>query len=374
MTEKRGLVEGWAEADMRVLCPTAPFVVAFVVVVTVGVDVPVTARRVELAIMPTMLVTGGAGFIGSHIVHQALSRGMNVAVLDDLSEGRREYVPSGVELHVVDVRDADAVERVVRAVRPDVISHQAAQASVSVSVRDPLLDADVNLMGGLSVLRAAVRAEVGRVVFASSGGTVYGEVPEGHAAGEDDPKRPISPYATSKLAFETYLETFRVQYGLEFTVLRYGNVYGPRQNPHGEAGVAAIFALRLLAGEAISVNAAPGGDPAGCVRDYVSVEDVARVNVLAALGALEGGSVFNVGTGVGRTTRDVADALLTAFGLEHDAQRLLTSGPYRAGDLQRCVLDVTRLRACGQEFTSFEDGLRRTAEWFRETASVTASR
>ncbi|WP_045233861.1 NAD-dependent epimerase/dehydratase family protein [Deinococcus pimensis] len=311
--------------------------------------------------MQRLLVTGGAGFIGSHIVDAALARGLDVAVLDDLSEGRREHVPHGVPLFVADVRDAHEVERVFREFRPEVVSHQAAQASVSVSVRDPLLDAEVNLIGGLNVLRAARDAGAQRVVFASSGGTVYGEVPEGHAALEDDPKRPISPYATSKLAFETYLETFRVQYGLPYVVLRYGNVYGPRQNPHGEAGVAAIFALRLLAGEPVRVNAARDGNPAGCVRDYVFVRDVARVNVTAALGEL-GGDVFNVGTGVGSTTRDVLDGLASAL----DVEARVTAGEYRAGDLQRCVLNVSRLRTQGQTFVSFEEGVRETAAWFRE--------
>ncbi|PYE55738.1 NAD-dependent epimerase/dehydratase family protein [Deinococcus yavapaiensis] len=308
------------------------------------------------------LITGGAGFIGSHIVEHALKRGLTVAVLDDLSEGRREFVPEGVPFFQVDVRDDAAVRAVFEDFRPDVVSHQAAQASVSVSVRDPLHDASVNVMGGLTILRAAVDARVSRVLFASSGGTVYGEVAPGTAAREDDPKLPISPYATSKLAFELYLETFRVQYGLSYTVLRYGNVYGPRQNPHGEAGVTAIFARLLLSGEPVRVNAARDGDAAGCVRDYVYVEDVAAVNVAAALAELGEDAVFNVGTGEGRTTLDVATALAGALGVPLDVRR----GDYRAGDLQRCVLDVGRLREAWRAPTPFEEGMARTADWFRE--------
>jgi len=324
------------------------------------VSVPLALPVVAFG-MTRVLVTGGAGFIGSHIVDAAAARGLSVAVLDNLSEGSREFIPPGVPLYEVDVRDASAVHQVLEEFRPDVVSHQAAQASVSISVRDPVLDASVNVMGGLNVLQACVRNGVKRVVFASSGGTVYGEVPEGHAALERDPKLPISPYATSKLAFETYLETYRVQFGLEYVVLRYGNVFGPRQNPHGEAGVTAIFAQRLLRGESIRVNAARNGDPAGCVRDYVYVSDVARANIAAALGELSG-RTYNVGTGVGHTTLDIAEGVMNALGTRVEVQ----AGEYRAGDLQRCVLDVAALQRELPGITPFDEGVRRTARWFQE--------
>lgn len=306
-----------------------------------------------------LLVTGGAGFIGSHIVDHALRAGWNVGILDNLSSGRREQVPPQAAFFKVDIRDAGAVEAVFKTFSPDVVSHQAAQASVAVSVRDPLFDADVNVIGGLHVLQASVRAGVSQVVFASSGGAVYGEVPGGHAAREDDPARPFSPYATSKLAFETYLETYRAQFGLSSTVLRYGNVYGPRQDPHGEAGVMAIFARRLLRGEPVRVNTSRGGDPRGCVRDYVSVEDVARANLAAVQGRLNG--TVNVGSGEGHTTQEVAEALAGALGTPLAVQ----VAPYRPGDLDRSVLDVSRLRAAGLEMTPFDQGLAQAAMWFQ---------
>jgi len=310
-----------------------------------------------------LLVVGGAGFIGSHIVEQALAsaRPLEVAVLDNLSSGRRGNVPAGIPFYHVDVRDPGAVLAAFEEFRPQVVSLQAAQASVAVSVRDPLLDAGINILGGLNVLQAAVATGVGRVVFASSGGAIYGEVAPGHAAGEDDPKHPFSPYAASKLALESYLEMYRLQYGLPSTVLRYANVYGPRQDPHGEAGVIAIFAQRLLDGESLPVNSSSDGDPAGCVRDYVYVGDVAAVNLAAARGELRAG-VYNVGSGSAQTTRQAAEALAAALGVTpHFEPR-----PSRPGDLQRSVLDPARLRAERPASTSFQDGIAATAQWFGE--------
>lgn len=305
-----------------------------------------------------MLVTGGAGFIGSHVMEAALAQGWEVAALDDLSSGTRENVPAGVHLYEVDVRDAGAVDAAFQDFRPTLVSHQAAQASVSVSVREPVLDAGVNILGGLNILMASRAAGVRRVIFASTGGAIYGEVPSG-AAAESTPARPYSPYATSKLAFEQYLETFRQQYGLDSAILRYANVYGPRQNPHGEAGVVAIFAGRLLAGEAVRVNGMAGAGDDGCVRDYVYVADVARANVAAARG--ETPHLLNVGTGVGVTTRQLAEGLAGHLGVQAEIQ----VAPPRAGDLKRSVLDPAQfVRALGQP-VSLEEGLRRTAEWAR---------
>lgn len=306
-----------------------------------------------------MLVTGGAGFIGSHVVEAALGAGWEVAALDDLSSGQRENLPEGVHLYEVDVRDAQAVEAAFRDFRPTVVSHQAAQASVSVSVREPVFDAEVNVIGGLNVLMAARAGGVERVIFASTGGAIYGEVPSG-AASEDAPTRPYSPYATSKLGFEHYLETFRQQYGLEFVTLRYANVYGPRQNPHGEAGVVAIFADRMLAGQPVQINAMrePGDD--GCIRDYVYVSDVARANLAAARG--ETPRLLNIGTGVGTSTRELAERLAAALNVQPD---LRPASP-RPGDLGRSVLDPSRFKEVLGEPLGLEEGLRRTAQWARE--------
>lgn len=306
-----------------------------------------------------LLVTGGAGFIGSHVVEAALESGWAVAALDDLSTGRRENLPPGVPLYEVDVRDASGVQAAVAEFRPTVISHQAAQASVSVSIREPVLDAEVNIIGGLQVLRAARAQGVERVVFASTGGAIYGEVPQG-AADEAAPARPYSPYATSKLAFEQYLETFRQQFGLEYVSLRYANVYGPRQNPHGEAGVVAIFTDRLLAGQPLGINAMDEAGDDGCVRDYVYVGDVARANLAAARG--ETPRLLNVGTGVGTTTRELAAHLAAALGREPE----ISAAPPRTGDLKRSVLDGTLYRRVLGQPLGLMEGLGETARWALE--------
>lgn len=303
-----------------------------------------------------MLVTGGAGFIGSHVLEAALAAGWVVAALDNLSSGRRENLPTAVPLYEVDVRDAEAVRAAVADFRPTVISHQAAQASVSVSVREPVFDAEVNIIGGLNVLMAARAQGVERIIFASTGGAIYGEVPSG-AADENTPPRPYSPYATSKLAFEEYLETFRQQYGLDYVSLRYANVYGPRQNPHGEAGVVAIFTNRMLAGQPVQINGMREAGDDGCIRDYVYVGDVARANLAAARGETPG--LLNIGTGVETSTRELAEQLAAALHVQAEVQ----PAPPRAGDLQRSVLDPARYEQVLGQPLRLAEGLRLTAEW-----------
>ncbi|MBO8141287.1 MAG: NAD-dependent epimerase/dehydratase family protein [Firmicutes bacterium] len=308
------------------------------------------------------LVTGGAGFIGSHLVETLLARGWQVAVLDNFATGRRENVPEDAVLFEADVRDQDAVARAVADFRPTHIFHQAAQASVKVSVDDPALDAAINVMGGLSVLEAARRSGVRRVVVASTGGAIYGEVPEGQRASEEWPLRPKSPYGVAKAALEQYLEAYRQNFGLAGTVLRYANVYGPRQDPLGEAGVVAIFANRVLGGRPVTLFARREPGDEGCVRDYVWVGDVVAANLLAAERELDG--CFNVGTGVGSTTRQVLAAIEAAAG----ARARVEPAPPRPGDLERSVVDASRLAACGwSPRVGLEEGIRRTVEWFRRT-------
>lgn len=307
-----------------------------------------------------ILVTGGAGFIGSHLVDAALAAGHEVAVLDDLSTGKPDNVAEAATLHVVDLRAREQVRRVVAGFRPDAVAHLAAQASVSVSVREPLVDAAVNLMGTLHLLEAMRELDCRTLVFASTGGALYGEVPEGTRADTDTPPRPISPYAASKLAVEGYLSVYRAEYGFACTSLRYANVYGPRQDPHGEAGVVAIFSRRLLAGQGVLINAQRERGDDGCVRDYIYVGDVVRANLAALEGRL-GVDVLNVGTGEATSTGALARALAAAAGVALDAE----PNHKRAGDLERSVLDPREFIARLGTPTPLDEGLARTVEWFR---------
>ena len=318
-----------------------------------------------------LLITGGAGFIGSHIADAALERGWRVAVIDDLSTGRRERVSAAAELFEIDLRDAAAVDTCVRDFGPDVIDHHAAQASVVVSMREPLADASINILGGLHLLEAARRYGVGRFVYSNTGGALYGEVPEGEAATVGWPPKPISPYAVSKLAFEHYLGCYAVQHGLQITSLRYANIYGPRQDPHGEAGVVAIFIDRFLRGEPLTVNAMQQQGDAGCVRDYLFVDDVVAINLAACCGEVEG--VLDVGSGVGTTTRALAELLIDISrrdeaGISSGAGAAsdLRFGPPRPGDVKRSVLTAEALLRYGVVTTSLREGLSRTYRWFRD--------
>ena len=292
-------------------------------------------------------MTGGAGFIGSHVVDALLARGDEVHVLDDLSKGRRENVPAGAELHVADIRDPDAV---FDAVRPEAVLHLAAQADVRVSVEQPHVDAEVNVLGTVRILEGA-RRHGAQVVFASSGGAGYGEC-DGPAP-ESAPLRPLAPYGTSKVCGEEYLATWNRLYGSRHVSLRLGNVYGPRQMPHGEAGVVAIFMGLLHEGGTPTIF----GDGSQ-TRDYVFVGDVARAFLLA----LEhDGGVFNIGTGVETSVVELFDAIVAASGVDREA----TFAPARLGELQRSVLDPSLAASeLGWRPThSLADGLASTWEW-----------
>lgn len=310
-----------------------------------------------------ILVTGGAGFIGSHVSDALLEAGHEVVVMDDLSTGRRENVSSGALFLQTDIRDEAAVAKAFEAHRFDVVCHQAAQTSVSVSTREPIRDAQINVLGSLTLLEQCRAREVGRFVFASTGGAIYGDVAEGHAADESTKPQPISPYACSKLAFEGYLAAYRHEHGLASTILRYANVYGPRQDPHGEAGVVAIFCQRLAAGEPIRINAKAELGDDGCIRDYVYVGDVVRANVLAVEGRLEP-TVANVGTGVATTTRALAESIERALGVRGD----IGHGERRAGDLARSVLRPNDTLRALAEPVPLDDGIGETAGWFRARA------
>ncbi|MDB5114328.1 MAG: UDP-glucose 4-epimerase [Chloroflexi bacterium] len=308
------------------------------------------------------LVTGGAGFIGSTLVDALLAAGHEVTVLDDLSRGRREQVAAGARLVVADVAAPAACEALLAA-RPEVVFHEAAQIDVRRSVAEPLFDTTVNVLGTVNLLQACVDAGVRRVVFASSGGAIYGDTeviptPETHAA------NPASHYGAAKQCGEAYGGVYRLLYGLEFVALRYANVYGPRQDPHGEAGVVAIFAERLLAGRPATIN----GD-GGQTRDYVHVDDVVAANLLAMETPHPG--AYNVATSVETDVSTLFGHIARACGI--DAAPL--HGPAKPGEQRRSCLDVRLAaeRLGWRPRVDLAEGLANTVEHFRQARGKAVS-
>lgn len=335
--------------------------------------------------MAHVCITGGAGFIGSHLADAFLARGDRVTIVDDLSTGSEDNVPAGAALHRLDVRSPEAAELVERGSGRggiDLLVHQAAQMNVRRSVSDPVSDASINVVGSLNLLEAAARGGVGRVLFASSGGAIYGEQ-DVYPASEGHPTRPVSPYGVAKLAVEGYLYYYAVEQGMEAVALRYANVYGERQNPHGEAGVVSIFLETLLAGETARIN----GDGLQ-TRDYVHVSDVVRANLAAAeaelaaeVSALEAATsdraavgghpvdrsvpfrVYNVGTGLETSVVELYAEIIGALGIDREP----VHGPAKVGEQRRSSIDAAKIRSdLGlPEPLSLPEGLRRTAQWFR---------
>lgn len=302
-----------------------------------------------------VLVTGGAGFVGSHVCDAYLAEGWEVTALDSLASGRRENVPSGAEFVEMDIRSPD-LPAVLRERRVQVVNHHAAQIDVRVSLRDPRHDASVNLDGLLNLLEASRAADVERFIYVSSGGVIYGEggrLPIPRTA----TKLPVSPYGVSKLAGEHYLFAYRRVHGLAYAALRYANVYGPRQDPHGEAGVVAIFARRLQERKPLTVF----GDGEQ-TRDYVYAEDVAVTNLLVSEVELPcpdslDDVAFNVGTGIETSVNELARRLMEVSGVEVP----LEYAPARPGELRRNALDIADLRALGWEpRCGLGEGLSRT--------------
>lgn len=314
-----------------------------------------------------ILVTGGAGFIGGHIADALVERQHQVAVLDDLSSGEQRNVPAEAEFYEVDITHAEATTAAIREFQPDAVCHQAAQMSVSRSVREPDFDASVNILGLVNVLQAATSVGTKKFVFASSGGVLYGDVDV--PAAESTPANPISPYGISKWAGERYLQFFANEHGMSTTALRYSNVYGPRQNPHGEAGVVAIFCTRMLAGEAATVN----GD-GKYIRDYVYVADVVRANVLALENDQSGFEAFNVGTGHPTDVNKLAQVLRECCQRELDQRDVALTvpeaihGPARAGDLRSNLVCADKIQSALNWSPTIDvlQGLEQTARWFAD--------
>ena len=319
-----------------------------------------------------VIVTGGAGFIGSHIVDALRSKGHTPCVVDNLASGSRTNLPADVPFYEVDICDAVRLAKVFDEFRPDWVCHQAAQMSVSRSMREPVFDAENNVMGLLNVFDNAARVGVQRISFASSGGVLYGEVTT--PATEDFPKQPMSAYGISKWVGEQYLEFYARERNLQGVALRYSNVYGPRQNPHGEAGVVAIFCKAMLAGREATIN----GD-GRYIRDYVYGPDVARANVAALETSMKSRfTAINIGTGIGVDVNEIAKQLLESV----QAHLLKTKssihippcrhGDARAGDLRSNLIspELAGKLLEWRPNMQLSEGVRQTVKWFAEHASV----
>jgi UDP-glucose 4-epimerase len=302
-----------------------------------------------------VLVTGGAGFIGSHVTDQLIRAGHSVCVVDDLSTGRSSNLNPAARFYQVDIRSPE-MRDVLAAEHPEVITHHAAQMDVRRSMVDPLFDADVNILGSIRLANLAHEFGVRKFIHISSGGAAYGE-PVRLPCKEDDPAQPLSFYGASKYTFELYLYIYKQSFGLDFTVLRYPNVYGPRQDPHGEAGVVAIFAGRMLTGQSVTING--NGEQ---VRDFVYVEDCARANLLVL--SEGGGRVYNLGNGAGTSVNEIFGELKNITGYAQEP----AYGLAKAGETFRIFLDANRAKEeLGWKPTvDLKTGLSRTVDYFQE--------
>jgi UDP-glucose 4-epimerase len=310
-----------------------------------------------------ILVTGGAGFIASHLVDGYIAAGHEVAIIDDLSRGSRGNLNTHARFYWGDITDAAFVDSVFEKERPEITNHHAAQMDVRRGVREPLFDASVNILGSLNILQSAVRHECRRVIYISTAGAAYGE-PQRIPVSEDDPINPITPYGISKHTVEHYLYTYSHLFGIAYVVLRYGNVYGPRQNSQGEAGVFAVFSEQMLSG----IQPVIYGDGRK-VRDYVFIEDVVRANIAA----LErgNGQIFNIASGVGTTDLEVFELVRNLLGKTEVQPRFV---PVRPGEIEKIRLDISKAqRLLGwSPNVSISEGARQTTAYFQGVAQLSA--
>lgn len=304
-----------------------------------------------------ILVTGGAGFIASHIVDAYINDEHKVVIVDNLSSGKKEFINAKAKFYETDIRNKEEIEKILEKEMPEVINHHAAQISVRSSVEDPINDAEINILGLLNLLEYGQKNGVKKIIFASSGGVVYGEARTLPTSEDYLPLLPISPYGISKLASEYYLNFYHKTYGINYTALRYANVYGPRQNPHGEAGVVAIFTLKLLKNKVPVINGAGGQ-----TRDYVFVGDVVEANK-AALYKDETGS-FNIGTTLETNVNEIFGNLQKIIGSNVKAKH----GPAKIGEQQRSCLDCRLAQKIlgWQPKISLQEGLSKTVEYFKK--------
>jgi UDP-glucose 4-epimerase len=304
-----------------------------------------------------ILVTGGAGFIGSHIVDAYIKAGHEVTVIDNLSNGKKGNLNSRAEFLPFDIRNRRQIERAFKKGRFDVVNHHAAQIDVRKSVADPVHDAQINILGLLNILEECRAKKVKKIVFASSGGTIYGECDKRRPASEGAEARPLSPYGIAKLASEFYIKTYGAMHGLRFCILRYANVYGPRQDPFGEAGVVAIFSCRILNNKPVTIF----GDGRQS-RDFVCVKDVAAAN-LSALSKNVKAGLFNIGTGLSTNVNELFSLMAKSVSYDKDPSHK----PIREGELMTSVLNISKARRLlgWTPETPLKKGLLQTVEFFR---------
>jgi UDP-glucose 4-epimerase len=310
-----------------------------------------------------VMVTGGAGFIASHVSEGFLRAGHSVVIVDDLSTGKRENVPSAAKFYQGDVTDLAAMEQIIAEERPEIIDHHAAQMDVRRSVREPLFDARVNILGGLGLLELAVKYKIRKILYASTGGASYGEV-DRVPVDETHPAAPICHYGVSKITLERYLFLYKRLYGLNYTVMRYPNVYGPRQNPQGEAGVVAIFALQMLRGDRPTIY----GDGSK-TRDYVFIDDIVNANLTLLEKA--DGETLNLGWGEPVSDFRIFEAVRKASGYSEAPQY----APVRKGEVGHIALDAGRAKALTGWVpkVSLEEGIIRTVNFIRQSNACPAN-
>ncbi len=306
-----------------------------------------------------ILITGAAGFIASHLADACIEAGHEVVILDNLRTGYKRNLNPKAKFYEIDICDP-AVEEIFAKEKPDIVDHHAAQISVPLSIEDPLTDAEINVKGLINILQAASKHRARKVVYISSGGAMYGEADE-YPTTETYNPRPLSVYAINKMVGEDYLYFYNQQYGLDYTVLRYANVYGPRQVSHGEAGVVSIFVEKLLASETPTLNAFPG-EPEGMIRDYVFVKDVIKANLIAF--GKGSGQAFNIGTCIPTTTRALYDEIARQLG--NETQPLMAAA--RKGDLKRSLLNIDKARQDlgWQPQHNLEEGIAEVIDYYKE--------